>query len=66
MSPSAFNTELGNCDQIVWNYKIFLPKNRILAHIQKTFRRNRKIKLPVITRYQQTAKIYNQCNTGLF
>lgn len=48
MSPSAFNTELGNCDQIVWNYKLFLPKNRILAHVQKTFRRNRKIKLPLL------------------
>lgn len=35
MSPSAFNTELGNGDQIVWNYMLFLPKNRISTHIKK-------------------------------
>lgn len=66
MSPTAFNTELGNCDQIVWNYTLFLPKNRILTHIQKIFRRNRKIKLPIFTRCQLTKRLYNQFITGLF
>lgn len=37
MSPSAFNTELGNCDQAVWNYTLFLPKNRILGSYAKDF-----------------------------
>lgn len=40
----------------------FCQKSRILTHVQKTFGRNRKIKLPIFARYQLTNRFYNQCN----
>lgn len=44
MSPSAFNTELGNCDQIVWNYTLFLPKKQNIDSYTKHFQKKQKNK----------------------
>ena len=56
-------------DQIVWNCMLFLPKKRILIHIQKTFGRKRKIKwrlrdqkFCIQDKYNTYGAIFRLCN----